>query len=368
MDFNDTPAPTGPGKQRILALDLMRGYFILLIASIHLSYYPSFLGAIDGRGQLWVSEAEGFFLISGLLIGIIRRSDIRKVGYRFAVRRMWDRGAKLYLASIALTIMYQTIAAITNGLHIAGAKGGLDFGSSIWEMVVRITTLQYSYGWADFLGYYAVYMFLAPVVVGLLFKRLWWAVIALSLSVWVLRWSGDYGWLNPFLQWQVYFFIGSVIGYYWKELTSWMSARNINFRRWASGGAMAVSASIMVASSILVFVPQVQSAVAHPLYDSLLLHGRIGLIRPLVTLVVFAGLFAFVLRFETQIMKTVGKVLLPFGQNSLYVYIIQSAILFAIPYFVLPGNFWLNTAIEAGVIALAWIAVRRRFLFRIIPR
>jgi hypothetical protein len=382
----DVPAATGKGKSRIIALDLMRGYFILLIASIHLAYYPSLFGAFDGRGQLWVSEAEGFFLISGLLIGIIRRSDVRKVGYKYAVKRMWQRGAKLYVASIALTLLYQAIAAIANGMHISGFKGGLDFDTSVPGLLFRIITLQYSYGWADFLGYYALFMFMAPLVVGLLTRRLWWMVLVLSFAAWTARWAGDYGAFNPFLQWQVYFFMGSVIGYYWHELTAWVSNLRIGFRSALSKISMATSAAIMALSTFAVFTPLayasrplpegewgklvsgLTAATTNSLYDSLLLHGRIGLLRPLVTVIVFAGLFAFVLRFEAQILRFAGKVLLPFGQNSLYVYIIQSALLFAVPFFVLPGNFWVNSSIEIGIIALALLAVRKRFLFNIIPR
>src|SRR5438445_144468 len=90
-----------PPSSRILALDLLRGYLILVIASVHLSYYPSLLGIFDGRGQLWVSEAEGFFFISGLLIGIIRQRDISRSGLALACRKVLKRGFRLYTASIA---------------------------------------------------------------------------------------------------------------------------------------------------------------------------------------------------------------------------------------------------------------------------
>lgn len=386
VDKNDTPAARGEGKRRIFALDLMRGYFILVIASIHLAYYPSLLGTFDGRGQLWVSEAEGFFLISGLLIGIIRRSDIRKGGYRLAVVRMWQRGAKLYLASIALSFIYLSIAAITNGLHIAGAKNGLDFSSSVGQLIWRVVTLQYSYGWADFLGYYAAFMLLAPLVVGLLYRRLWWVVAAISLGIWTLRWSGDFGIFNPFMQWQVYFFLGSILGYYWYDLTAAVTRLSHSIRSMLSRLSMATSAAIVSISSFIVFTPAayasrelphgrwgnlvhgLQNASTNNIYDSLLLHGRVGLLRPLVALIVFAGMFAFVLRFERQIMHYGGKLLLPFGQNSLYVYIIQSLFLFAIPFFLQPGNYLLNSVIELVIITLAWLGIRYRVLFRLIPR
>lgn len=364
----------------------MRGYFILVIASIHLAYYPSLFGIFDGRGQLWVSEAEGFFLISGLLIGIIRRSDIAKAGYTFAVRRMVSRGFKLYIAAVLLTFLYLLIATATTSAGISGAKNGLNLDPPILTMVWRVLTLQYSYGWADFLSYYAAFMLTAPIVLGLLYKRLWWVVAIISLGIWVLRWSGDFGFLNPFLQWQVYFFCGSIIGYYWNELTNFFRSLRVRFQKRIPQAAMTLSATTMILSAVAVFTPaayagkglptgvlgkfasHVTNATSNSLYDSLFLHGRIGLIRPILTIIVFGGLFAFTLTFERQIMKTIGKVLVPFGQNSLYVYILQSLFLFIIPYFLLPGNFWLNSAIELIVVAIIFICVQNRVLFKIIPR
>ena len=92
-----------PARERILALDILRGYFILIIASVHLHYYPSLFGSFDGRGQLWVSEAEGFFFISGLLIGIIRKRDIIKRGLAAAAFKILHRGWKLYLTAAVLS-------------------------------------------------------------------------------------------------------------------------------------------------------------------------------------------------------------------------------------------------------------------------
>ncbi len=377
---------TKTGTNRIVALDLMRGYFILVIASIHLAYYPSLLGSLDGRGQLWVSEAEGFFLISGLLIGIIRRNDIAKIGYTFAVRRMIGRGFKLYIAAILLTFFYLMTAIATNSAGITGAKGGFYLDSSLVSNVWRILSLQYSYGWADFLGYYAAFMFTAPILLALFYKRLWWVVAGISLAIWVLRWSGDFGFLNPFMQWQVYFFCGSIFGYYWYELTNRFQSFRSQVQDQISKTAMTISASTLGLSAVAVLTPaafakkdipagtlgklvsHVTKTTSNSMYDLLFLHGRIGLIRPILSILVFAGLFAFTLTFERQIMNTIGKVLLPFGQNSLYVYILQSLFLFLIPYFLLPGNFWINTAIELGLVALIWLSVRRRLFFKIIPR
>jgi len=80
------------------------------------------------------------------------------------------------------------------------------------------------------------------------------------------------------------------------------------------------------------------------------------------------GLYAFVRRFETAIVASIGWLLLPFGRNSLYVYIVESFFLFTIPYFLASSSFVVNSLLELTIIGGAWLAVRNRFLFRIIPR
>ena len=373
-------------KQRIVALDLMRGYFILIIASIHLAYYPSLFGAFDGRGQLWVSEAEGFFFISGLLIGMIRRSDIEKLGLKFAIKRMLSRGRKLYFAAIILSFTYLLLAALSHTVGISGAKDGFDFDDKVINIIGRVITLKYSYGWADFLGYYAAFMFMAPLVLSLLYKKLWWIVGAGSIALYIMRWAGNYGAFNPLMQWQIYFFFGSIIGYYWHELSGRVVAMKLSSRRLMARASIAVSASTMAIGTIAVFTPaayatkvvpsgkighlvgNIKNASTNTIYDSLFLHGRIGLLRPLLAILVFAGLFAFVFTYERQIMKHFGKLLLPFGQNSLYVYIMQSLCLFIVPFWIRSSSFWVNSLIELSIVAVIWISLKYKFLFKIIPR
>jgi len=378
--------PKSVGPQRIIALDLMRGYFILLIASIHLAYYPSLFGLFDGRGQLWTSEAEGFFFISGLLIGIIRQKDMVRSGLKVATEKLFRRGGRLYVASIVLSLFYLIWAQASTALGIAGAKGGLDMAGGWPQLIFNLFSGRYSYGWADFLMYYAVFMFIAPAVLWLMAKGKWWLVLMLTATIWTLRWSGDHGVLNPYMQWQVYFFLGAFIGYYWQQLQRRFDKLSPSARRRVSTSGIMAAAIMFIVSAVFVFVPEFFQShrlpaglwgsmlgwivnVSHNLvYTQLLVDGRVGLLRPLALLVMVGGLYAFVRRFETAIVASIGWLLLPFGRNSLYVYIVESFFLFTIPYFLASSSFVVNSLLELTIIGGAWLAVRNRFLFRIIPR
>lgn len=373
-------------SKRILAFDIMRGYFILLIASVHLHYYPSLFGLFDGRGQLWTSEAEGFFFISGLLIGIIRRRDITEGGFKVAAGKLWRRSGRLYVVSIALSLLYLAIARDAAFYGVTGFKEGLDQTSDLIPLIIHVVTLGYSYGFADFLNYYVVFLFISPFLLWLLVRRQWLLVVLLITGGWVLRWSGDRGALNPFLQWQIFFFMGVILGFYWPKLERAFRALPAARRRLLKVGAVASSALIYAGGMIMVFVPQyfeqravpsgligdlthqIQTAAANPLYQSLLVDGRLGLLRPLVWLMVFAGMYVIVRRFESTILRFVGWLLVAFGANSLYAYIIESMLLFGVGFLLLPSGFFINSVLEISIILLVWLAIRKRFLFRIIPR
>jgi hypothetical protein len=375
-----------PAKERILALDILRGYFILVIASVHLHYYPSLLGSFDGRGQLWVSEAEGFFFISGLLIGIIRKRDIIKRGLATASVKILQRGWKLYLTAAILSSLYLYTGRHAAAAGISGVKDGLNTSDSFWHVLGQIFTLQYSYGWADFLVYYAAFMLIGPVVLWLLKHHAWWVVLTASMAAWAWRWTGDHGVFNPFLQWQVYFFGGAVIGYYWDDLRHYFIGLPPKLYRILQNVTIAAAAIFYLSSAVLVFIPEVFEhrpladnfgghflgaiirASDNEWYQKLLVDGRIGLLRPLILLITIAGAYWFVRRHEAAIKRRIGWLLIPFGQNSLYVYILESLLLFIIP-FVLPvGSFVRNSLLELAIVSIVWLAVRRRFLFRLIPR
>jgi hypothetical protein len=81
-----------------------------------------------------------------------------------------------------------------------------------------------------------------------------------------------------------------------------------------------------------------------------------------------AALFLAARRYEAVLKRTVGKLLIPLGANSLYVYIMQSVILFAVPYFGLPLNYVINTLVTVAVVGLLWLLVRYRILFWLVPR
>jgi OpgC protein len=84
----------------------------------------------------------------------------------------------------------------------------------------------------------------------------------------------------------------------------------------------------------------------------------------------FSLMFMAVDFFWIPLSKTLGNLLIPLGQNSLYVYIIHvplTLIWFMIPGLI-QGSTWLVSLAQAIAIGLCWLMVKKEFLFKIIPR
>jgi fucose 4-O-acetylase-like acetyltransferase len=78
-------------------------------------------------------------------------------------------------------------------------------------------------------------------------------------------------------------------------------------------------------------------------------------------------MYAYIRLSEARLVRTAGKIFIPLGQNSLYVYIVQSMLTFVLVDRALADP-WVALGTNLAVVALVWLLVRYRVLFGIIPR
>ncbi|MCX4750793.1 OpgC domain-containing protein [Kitasatospora sp. NBC_01287] len=359
------PLPAAPRRTRMVTLDLMRGYYVGVLAAVHLDYLPSLLGLFDGRGSLLVSEAENFFLISGLLVGMLRRRDLERHGPLRMARNAWKRAGQLYVLAVSLTLLFTVIGRLAVAHGVSNVKVGLDSDSSPMALLANTLTLRYTYGWADFLTFYVPMFLIAPLTVWLLSRRLAPVVVLLAYAGFVLPSHYDTSFFSPFLQWGVYFFLGTIAGYHWDDLRRLVGRLSPAVRRALCTGLVVGTVLLYLVGMLLLFHPEL--IVDSDTYNHLFQNNRLGLLRPFAAPVSFAGTFLLVRKYEEPIARTVGRLLLPFGRSSLYVYVAQSFFVFLIPFVVGPSGFWENTVFDVSVIAVTWFAVRTRFLAFLIP-
>ncbi len=365
-------------SERILTFDIMRGYFLSVILLNHLFYYPSGLDIFTGRGMLYVSTAEGFFAVSGIVLGIIRGRKLINAPFKKAASLLLKRSLQLYITSIVLTLLFTLIGWLFLG------NDGLKYGiftdwNNFWDLIWKTLALQYTYGWADFLRYYAIFLFFTPLALWLLRKGYWYLVIAISLTVWCLfpisPLPSTYS--QP-LSWQVIYFGGFMIGYYWPLLVEYWQRISERARKVIGVTLISTAVITILISVALVFGHYLGGALGSQLDAIHVMTGdwfnkdRLPMTRVLLGAVWFWAFFWVLRKYEDVIVKKVGWFFLPLGENSLYVYTIQAFIVFFAHLFILKpaetASIIINLSVSVLALALVWIAVRTKFLMKIIPR
>ena len=372
-----------PGRKipRIMTFDILRGWFLVGILIDHLAFFPNGLDWWSARGGLFVTMAEGFFLISGIILGIVRGAKLVDEPFRKVAKLLMQRGVQLYITSVVLTLLFTWL-----GLTVFANWPGLKYDiaaadTPIWQIIWETVTLQYFYGWADYLRLYAIFLLVSPVFMWLLRRGKWHIGLALSLGVWLLfpdpniasRMDQE---KLQLLSWQLLFFGGMTIGFYWPQLTAWWHGIAQRPRRilvsgiWAVGAAtLLYNVAIMLSTmgydmSVIGATPQLQ----HDLYVTFFDKERLPLSRILLFMLWFWGWFALVRKFEKPILRVLGWLLVPYGTNSLYVYTVQAFIIFFMHLYFTPNTQLSNFLLSAIGIAIPLVMLRYNILGKIIPR
>ncbi len=364
-------------SERILTFDLLRGYFLFVILFNHLQYYPSGLDFLTGRGALYASTAEGFFVVSGIVLGIVRGRKLINQPFKVAAKLLWTRAFQLYLTSIVLTFLFTFVGQFFIG------NTGLKYGiftdwTHWWDLLYKTITLSYTYSWADFLRLYAIFIFFAPIALWLLRKGWWYIMLTISVAVWSL-----YPFLpqdpiiaQPF-SWQLLFFAGLTIGFYWDTILATWRSLSIKLRKTIGWTVVAAFLVSVTAAFLLVFGHEFGGAVGaqldkiHHIVEIHFHKDRLSIERLAIGATWFWGLFYLFRRFEATIIKYAGWLLLSFGMNSLYVYTISAFVIFFMHLVIYPGGFdsvLLNLLASLVALGLVQLAVQTKFLMKIIPR
>jgi hypothetical protein len=363
--LRDTGGSVGTQRRsRDLALDLLRGYFLVVIMIDHLRYAVNPLYLVSGRQSLWVTAAEGFVLISGFLVGMLRGDEARGVGWAAASRHVVRRAGVLALWCALLTIAFRAISELTGywpDVPNADAPG------SLVDYALGAVVLRRTYGDHNLLAAYALFLAASPLALVALLHGFTWLVLVASGVLWAVAFRYHLVWSNSVqadLSWQLLFVIGMVAGFHHAALECRWGALWQRAPRAIIAGAAAASCAVVVGSLV-----RLAGDGAHVtrLEADAFERDRLGPARIACAVVLVASLYALVRAFQARLVPTIGKLFVPLGQASLYVYIVQSMLTFALVDRAM-ANPWLAVAINVAVVGLVWIMVRNRVLFRVIPR
>lgn len=353
-----------PSRRRDFALDLLRGYFLVVIVIDHLRFASNPLYLLSGKQSLWVTAAEGFVLISGFLVGMLRGDEARHDGLTIAARHLLRRAGVLALWCALMTIGFRAISELTGYWP---AVPNADAPGTFAEYSVGAMLLRLTYGDHNLLAAYAIYLAAAPLALGAMLRGHTATVLAASITLWGIAYRYQLAWSNSVqadLCWQLLFVVGMAAGFHRAEIG----------RRWRAlspqaRGAVPVVAALAVSGIIvgsLVRFPEGHHYSTH--FEGFAFdRDRLGPGRAACAVVFVASLYMLARTFEQRLVPTVGRLLIPLGQASLYVYIVQSIATFTLVDRTLDDP-WQALVITTTVVVAIWLMVKHRVLFRVIPR
>ena len=348
-------------KSRLETLDHLRGFFIIVIIIDHLSRWPSLLGILTGKALLWVTAAEGFVAISGLLVGYVRGYKNRALPLKEVSLKLIKRAGLLYLWSIIASIAY---VAIIWYVPMKGGSPSTPMAVGDWTtFLVQLVTMQYTFVWVHFLTLYALFLAAAPIAIWLLRQGLAWVVALLSFLLLVLGWVTH----HEALQWQFLFFIPSIVGFYLHTILNWWHGQSSKKRTVIATTTVALTAVTIIISTILAYYAQSFQGFADQV-NMLFAKESVSLLRAAMAFLWFAGFLFIFYALRRGIAKGFNWLLIPIGTHSLTAYILHGVALIIISsYTINEGNVIINTLLGIIAVMIVWGLLKIPLIRRVIP-
>ena len=347
-----------PQKERFVVFDLMRGYFVFGIVVNHLALFPNLIALFTGASKLWVSLAEGFFMVSGFFVGYLYKDKI-KVGLKDVFTKLSLRSLRLYLWTVYLSLLFTYWG---NMMPRGLVKESLWIvrWDNVFELLLKVFTFQYTYGWADILPIYVVFLLVSPFYLWFLSKGKWFYLFALNLFIWIFRGRSIYLAIQPI------FFGGMILGYYAEKIRIFWSSVSIDKKHKFKVILYGTFILTLIASVISVFFFN-QIVAGSSISSFLIAKNRVlnyyfdkqtvGLGRlVLAPIWIVTSMFLFS-KFEKFIVRHLGWLFLTFGKNSLYAYILHAFVIYPVPFFVYYfkiQSIWWNTVISVICVFLIY--------------
>lgn len=335
-------------QPRIEAIDLLRGLFIIVMIIDHIARFPNGLDYFSGRNALWFSAAEGFVTLSGILVGYIYMPKIVN-DTKGVFKKLLRRAATLYACVITLSLFF-----ILYSLQMFAATDFNQFTGPV-DLLFQLLTLQYSFGWAEFLTHYVIFLIAAPFVLYAFSKGHARLVLLTSSILWVvsLSLSENQTRFEFTMSWQLLFIWGMYIGTHLLDIKNWFnrsfaesSLTTMVTSLWASAVVIYILAVMMAygTNDIGENIPILQPAMAaiETTWTPINEHwfswwsdkSTLAPIRVFTGFIVFWALFLFFYRYSKKINQLTDGILMTFGKKPLVAYSVGALVIFAIEKYV----------------------------------
>jgi hypothetical protein len=360
---------------RDLRLDFLRGWCIFVMLIDHMGIFgtASWLYAITFNGDFYVSAAEGFVFISGVVMGLVYFKLIAKEGIGNAVPKIYSRVWKLYLLAVSLTVI-TTLLAMYTPLKLWADREWLMY-TDPFEMIIGALTLHWGFHGSSILIMYVLFLALAPAIFYALSKGKTWTVLGVSTAIWVgnifypNQFSQPFAANFPLASWQFLFVTGLLIGWHREKLLNLVSGmwRNVYVVGVSALAVFMLCAYIAHKSGSLAQVmPFLENDALWTMFND---KALLPLPRMLMIFVYFQALYLLVTWLWKPIQKLIGWYLVPVGEVSLYSYTLHLLVIVVV--YNIPGFMQLPYVLygfaQLGAAMLIYFAVKTKFLSKVIP-
>ena len=361
------------GDKRDFRLDFLRGIAIIFMVVNHLESHSYFNNVT--QGHIYASAAEGFVFLSGFVLGMVTLKRIDREGLRNAMRKLLSRSRTLYFTSFFLMVSLGLLSIVAPG----ATRPSFDQAPGAWwQIILAAATFHLAPPVIDILQLYVLLLLISPVIFWMLRRDLWLPTLAISWSLWAIQQAHPHSFsFHPidreypyftFATWQLLYVNGLLLGYYRNNVSKiWQKIPKLPFL--LAMGAI-VLASIWAAQQDMqlgIWPSNVSDRAVWLRFTDRSINGPIRLIN---LFALFSLMFALVDAFWQPLYKSLGKLLVPLGQNSLYVYVLHVPV--TVLWFLIPGlvqgSTELTTLLQAIAIAIFWLMIKYQVLFKIIPR
>jgi hypothetical protein len=170
-------------NRRLWELDALRGLMLVLMTVTHL---PTRFSDPLGQPFGFVSAAEGFVMLSGLMAGMVYTAKQQRDGEEVMREAFLKRALKIYLCQAVLLVFLFTVVALVGVLNDQAALKGLIsfYLDRPLTAVVASLLLVHSPPLLDILPMYIVFMLASPLLLMHGLQHGWKLVMSVSVAVW----------------------------------------------------------------------------------------------------------------------------------------------------------------------------------------
>ncbi len=387
------------GGERDLRIDFMRGAVMVVLVVVHIEIFSLFNFFAWERVGL-ISGAEGFVILSGVVLGIVHRKIIQKSDFSISMMKLLDRAVQLYKVNLTIIISVYLLSKV-NLVDLEIIKTFINWGSgevyslypgdgATWgQLVTQFVLLRHGPHQIQILGLYFVLLAFTPLAIWFfkIGRPHWLLYISWVLYFYNMQFPsrptmGQFEYGFPVLAWQVIFFNGLAVGYYKEEISHFFIGKKYHALVFMSFVATIVFTIIAWNSPNQAFpewanLGLIEAKVYNDMHWEFFDKNKLGILRVFNYFCFLVVFYRFLTLFWVPINRLIGWLLVPLGQASLYVFIVHLGFVVAVEYVsnfsqIRPvfdaSSFVRNTIIHTLCIIGLWALVRYRVLFAIIPR